>query len=230
MRGITSSLAGALVLALLGTMCLVAGRLDRQIARTQQSLATSNDDDPEEAFTPVEGYLRYASYLPWIGNGPLNDVRARKAAMQYWQRHYELIVPADTDPIAATPPDNVPLQRIVANAVYRMGQPQAHDRATSLRVLNAAINAYFAVLKNAGRDETAAYNYEYLVRLRDDVERGGRSPDLAGNGDEAPAGREGGPPVEDPNRRNFQILVPLDADELDKAIGAGKGTPLPRKG
>ena len=228
MKRITGYLLGAALLALLGAVCLAADRLDREMAHAQQNLATLNYDDPEATFETAERYFEYGSRIPWVGNGPLNDVRARKAALYYWQQQYGAIVPQQTDPVGAIAPDNVELQLVVANAVYRTGQAQAKDRRTTLQALDAGINAYFTVLKNAKRHEDAAYNYEYLVRLRADVDKGRRKPELsrALNG---PLGRPGIVPPQDSNMGNFKILVPLDSQEL-KAGQAGKALPKGRKG
>jgi hypothetical protein len=231
MKNIAGYVTGAVLLALLGSASLAAGMLERQIARTQQSFAAQKYDEPNETFESIEHYLEYASWLPWIGSGPLNDVRARRAAMQYWQHQYDLVAPAQQgDPVAAIAPDNEALQLIVANAVYRKNQPGAKDRATTLKALDAAINSYLTVLKNARRYETAAYNYEYVVRAREDVEKGRRAPELTDTAEDGPAGRQGGPPPQDSNKRDFKILIPLEPGEMDKAIEPGKGAPIERKG
>src|SRR3972149_11772877 len=83
-----------------------------------------------------------ASRLPWVGNGPLNDVRARRGAAQYWQRDYAALVPKESDPVAAISADNIELQRLVANAVYRMGQVQSTDKEKTLAAIDASLNAY----------------------------------------------------------------------------------------
>lgn len=229
-KGITSYILGAVVLALLGGICLAAGMFDRQIARTEQNLAALKYDDPDEAFGTIERYFEYGSRLPGVGSGPLNDVRARKAALRYWQRQYNLVIPQQGDPIGALPPDNVALQLVVANAVYRANQAQAKDKPTTLRALDAASNAYLAVLKHAGRHEVAAHNYEYVVRLRDDIDKGRRAPELTEPADDGPGGRKGGPPPRNSNQQKFKILIPLEPGEMDKATEPGKGTPIERKG
>lgn len=229
MKKITGHLLGAVVLAVLGGVCLAAGMLDRQVVRAQQHFAALNYDEAEQASEDIERYFEYASWIPWIGRRPLNDVHARKAAMQYWRRQYDLVVPRAADPIGAVSSDNIELQLIVANAVYRSRQAQGKDRAHSLEALDAAINAYVAVLRNAGRHETAAYNYEFLVRLREDIDKGRRTPELTETDEDGPAGRPGGPP-QNSNKRDFKILIPLEPGEMDKAIEPGKGTPIERKG
>jgi hypothetical protein len=234
MRGIARYVIGGVVLAVIGAVCLGASRLDRQMADAQQTLLTSDYGAADASLSMVERYYRYASGVPWVGDGPLNDVRARKAAINYWQHQYGLLAPAGrTDPVADVAPGNVPLQLIVADAVYREGQPRAKDRNTALAILDSAINAYRAVLNNARRPEDgpyaedAAYNYEYVVRLRDEILKGRRralpSPD-----DDANFGLEG--EVEDVEfEREFKQYVPLEKEERVEP-GAGQFDPPARKG
>ena len=160
MKGITSHVLGAIVLMLLGGGCLAVSMLERQIAEAQQSVTTLQYDGVEETLDNVERYFEYGTRLLWIGNGPLNDVRARKAALQYWQRQYGAIIPQQTDPVGVIAADNLELQLVVANAVYRTGQAKAIDRDTTLQAVQAGIDAYQIVLRNATRHETAAYNYD----------------------------------------------------------------------
>ena len=226
MKGITGYVFGAVALMLLGVVCLTVSRIERQVADAQQSVATLQYDGVEEALDNVERYLEYGSRLPWVGNGPLNRVRARRAALHYWQRQYGSIVPQEGDPVGVVAADNIELQLVVANAVYRTGQAKATDRATYLEAVKTGIGAYLTVLRNATRHETAAYNYEYLVRLRDDIEKRRVTPDLSEDGKEDPFGEEGGPPQEGPLRQ-FKVLVPLDTDDTGDP---GKGEVIQRKG
>ena len=225
MKGITGHVFGAIVLMLLGAACLAVSRIDRQIADAQQSVATFRYAGVAEGLASVERSLEYGSRFPGVGNGPLNRVRARRAAVQYWQRQYAAVVPQQADPVGAIAADNVELQLVVANAVYRTGRAKATDRATYLQAVKTGIDAYLAVLRNATRHDIAAYNYEYLVRLRDDIEKRRGTPDLSQDED-APYGEEGSPPMSGPLRQ-FKILVPLESDEMGDP---GKGEVIQRKG
>ena len=229
MKGIVGYLLGAAVLALVGGAFLTLGQLDRDMARAEQAINTLNYRAAEGTFQTAERYFGYASHVPGIGNGPLNDVRARVASLHYWQRDYGPIVPKQNDPVTAVASDNVGLQFVTANAVYRTGQARAKDRQTTLQALDAGISGYLAVLKNAKHHEEAAYNLEYLVRLRDDVDRGRRKPGfpLVAIG---PLGALGFPAAELKDTNSFKLLVPLDSEERNKVGNAGKGTPKPRKG
>ncbi len=223
MKGITSHVLGAIVLMLLGGGCLAVSMLERQIAEAQQRVTTLQYDGVEETLDNVERYFEYGTRFLWIGNGPLNDVRARKAALQYWQRQYGSIIPEQTDPVGVIAADNLELQLVVANAVYRTGQAKATDRDTTLQAVQAGIDAYQVVLRNATRHETAAYNYEYLVRLRNEIEEGGVTPDLSEGGQ---FGAEGGAPEEE-GTDNFKIRVPLDIDDFGDP---GTDSPIQRQG
>jgi hypothetical protein len=160
----------------------------------------------------------------------LNDVRARRATAQYWQRQYAAIVPEGTEPVASVDVDNIALQMVVANASFRKGQATSKDKQTTLDALDTSINAYLTVLKNTSRHENAAYNYEYLVRLRQEVEKGRRKPGES-DGDDGPEGRGGGPTPEQGNTNDFKVYIPLESEELQQGSGSsGKAAPTEKKG
>ena len=82
MRAVLGYLVGAVALAVVGGLCLAASALDRQVARASQMLAALNYDEPDALLADAERSLEYASRVPWIGSGPLNDVKARRAALR----------------------------------------------------------------------------------------------------------------------------------------------------
>ena len=230
MKGIARYFVAAVALALIGCMCLAVGLLDRGMARAQQNFSTLNYAATEAGFETAERYLEYGSRIPWINTGVLNDVRARKAAVQYWQQRYTTIVPQQADPVSAVAADNIALQLVVANAVYRNAQADAKDRQTTLQATDAGINAYLIVLKNATRQEDAAYNYEYLVRLRDEVDKSRRKPVPPGAEPAGPLGQGGTTPTAEGGMRQFKVYVPLELQERIDAGAAGKASPMKRKG
>jgi len=229
MKSIAGYLVGAVVLGLLGAACLMLGLIDRDLVSAEQAIATMHYDQAEPAFQKAERYFELASHIPGTSRGPLNAMRARTAALRYWQRDYASVIPRQNDPVTAVASDNIELQIVTANAVYRSAQSRAKDRQTTLQALDAGINGYLAVLKNATHNDEAAYNLEYLVRLRDDVEKGRRKPgfplpDLNG------LGALGFPAKEVSDTRTFKVLVPLDSEERNKVGNAGKAEPRGRKG
>jgi hypothetical protein len=227
MKAIAGYLFTAIGLALVGAICLLAGRLDRDMAHAQQSVSALRYDEADETFASAERYLDYSSRLPWIGDGPVNDVRTRRAALRYWQGQYEAITSQQPDVVSGVQANNIGLQLVVANAVYRAGRMQAKDRLATIQAVDAGIQAYLAVLKSATRQEDAAYNYEYLVRLRDQLTEGRGAIRLPPGGD--PNGTAGSP-LERGDASGFKIYIPLEQEERDKAGGAGKIGPVKRKG
>lgn len=228
MKAIAGYLFTALGLALVGAVCLGAGLLDRDMAHAQQSVQALKYDVADQTFATAEQYFEYGSRLPWIGDGPVNDVRARRAALRYWQGQYGAIISQQPDPVSGVPAENIGLQLVVANAVYRAGRIQAKDRPATLQAVDAGIQAYLTVLKNATRQEDAAYNYEYLTRLRDEILAGRGTPKLPREPSD-PNGLSGSSP-EIGDASGFKIRIPLEPEERDKAGGAGKVGPIKRKG
>lgn len=231
MRSVTAYLMAAALLALVGALSLTIGLLDRDVARAQERIIAAEYVEPAPIFERAARYYEYASLVPWIGNGPLNDIRARQAALQYWQRRYTALTHERANPLDGVPSDNVALQFLVANATYRDGLATAKDKATTLAALDTAASTYQTVLRNADHHHDAAYNFEYVTRLRNDIDRGRRK---------APApvpsvGREGLPgtqPEEAVDGAKFKVYIPLEQEQIDKTKpgDAGKQAPIRKKG
>ena len=230
MKGITGYLVSAIVLALLGTGLLGAASLDRDLATAQEHVAAQKYDDVEPVYETAEKYYQYASHLPWVGDGPVNEVQAKHATLHYWQKDYAAVVPQQTDPVGSVAQDNVELQLVIANAVYRTAQSKMKDKETTLQGLDQGISAYVTVLKNAPRNEDAAFNFEYLVRLRDEVDKGKRKPGPPEMVLKGPDGAAGAPPTIDSSMSDFKIYIPLESQERQDQGVAGKAGAGKRKG
>src|SRR5262249_9718104 len=136
----------ALVLAALGIACLSWGRLERDLARTERSVAALDTAKADAMLARADAFYTRAARFPFVGRESLNGIRAERAALHYWQREYAAIVPEGADPIGALAPDNVELQLIVANAIFRRGAGSLNDPATRNAALDAAAAAQLAVL------------------------------------------------------------------------------------
>lgn len=235
MKGIAGFVIAGVALGAAGAVCLGASRLHGELARAEEAFLTSDWNAAAESLRVVERYFSYTRSVPWVGERPLNDIRARQAALDYWRQDYAALAPADrTDPVSDVAPDNVHLQLIVADAVYRNGQRQGKDRATTLRMLEAAMAAYRTVLGNARlADDTpyaeaAAYNYEYVIRLRDELLKGRRRTPPPQDEEEGNLGFEGG--LEGGEfEQEFRLYVPLEKEERENTA-PGQAPPIMRKG
>jgi hypothetical protein len=134
---------------------------------------------------------------------------------------------------------------LAANAAFRTSQGDT-DRNIAVRRLDTVVKTYAEVLKNAGDSATAAdaaYNYEYAVRLRDNLARARGPAKLpaaasrtaaADTGDDLPHGptvhgRPGGPPPA-ASMAQFKIVIPKRGEERKDDPQAGKGGAKIRKG
>jgi hypothetical protein len=227
MKSVTGLIVAAALTAIAGGVCLAIGLLDRDLAQAQQQTAMALYTEPDAVFAKAERYFEYLSQLPWVGNDSVNEMRARRAALKYWQRQYRAILPTQSDPVSSIASDNIDLQLVVANAALRSAQAQATDRESLLATLDTGISGYLTVLKNAERQVEAAYNYEYLIRLRNEIEKGTRKPLIP-----SPKGPDGmaGAPLAAPDRPAFKLYIPLENDERQQEGEAGKAKPTPRKG
>lgn len=201
------------------------------LAQMQFSLATQQYAGVRDALNELEKNYGFVAHLPF-GGETLAEIRADQANLSYWQRDYRSLIPAEGDPIAGLPAGNVRLQSVVANAIFRDKYPAAQDQKSRLAALDAAIAAQLSVLRNVPNEAGIAYNYEYLVRLRDLAAGKGGPPKAGEGGDQSALGHLGGEPqAADPT--DFKIHVPLESRELqDQKEGreAGKTAPRERKG
>jgi hypothetical protein len=236
MKGITGFVVGAVLLAAVGMLALTASRADRHMADAQELLATLRFDEAEASLDQAEASLRYARWVPWIGTDAVREVAAKKAALHYWRGNYDELL-SEGDPVAAVDEANVPMQFVVANAVFRdtlaksmTAKPTtaSADRAALVQALDEAASGFMTVLKSEQFHEDSAFNYEFTVRLRDQVAKGQRPP--AQQAENADLG-ESGAPSPATSAEGFEIYVPLESDEKTPAGGdAGKTSPRDRKG
>jgi len=228
MKASAGYLVVAAIVAIIGGVVLRAGLLDREMARVDEHLVASEYEHVKPVLDDAERFYGYASRLPWLGSGSLHDVRARKAAVQYWQRQYGALTAGD-DPVGRVPPEDTELQFLVASAVYRENAGRAKDKTAMIGAADAGIAAYLAVLKNTPRNRDAAYNYEYLVRLKDELTKGRRK--ALAMADTDPHGVPG-KKEERGDSKEFKTYVPHDSKELEKGTGAeaGKADPIKKKG
>ena len=236
MKTIGGYVVAALALVVLGGVALAVGRLEHRIAAADEALVSLDFVESARAYDELEQYAGYARYVPWIGGDALTRMRASRAAVRYWGGDYDALLSLARGQTADGDADTE-LLFIAANAAYRLGQQRAADRPGMMRAIDDARAAYQVVLSEGGGHPDAAFNYEYLLVVRDDLAKGGRlaSSRTPAPGDEGPQapqtlhGREGAPP---PGRsqKEFKVYVPEDRDERSKENERGGDQVRQRKG
>lgn len=234
------TIAGGLILAALlfaaGTVTLRESRHITRMAEAQRSLSTLRyvDDDG------LGDEATLLSRLPApIGLGEGVETR-HTATVNYWKARYTAL----TDMAA---PGNGPAIQdaqvlfLAANAAFRTSAPQSEDKKGVVSRLDAVVQAYADVLRRDPNLSDAAFNYEFVVKLRDQIAKGPRglkpSPKKAERPDESvdlPTGptihgRPGGPP-ESESMSDFKTVTPMRYDEREEQMDPGKGQKIQRKG
>lgn len=151
--------------------------------------------------------------------------------VSYWRGDYAAVPTAEAD----LAPDSVSADFvfIAGNAAFRtvkgkhFGQQGAQDLDPVLRI-------YTTLLKKSPGHIDAAYNYEYVVRLRNVLSRmkPGETPKDGAGSEPAPPsvhGEKGDPPSNTPPDQ-FNVIVPLKPDERGELLKAGTSGPRQRKG
>ena len=230
MKTVVKHLVAAVLFGVVAGLFLAGGRVERRVAAAQRDLATLNVTTPARTYEEIAPYLDYAERIPWMWSDLRDEIRARRAAIRYWRSEYDSLVADYRDLNSPDARNNLALQFIVANAAYRASQRVEPDRQEVLRALDRAIAVYFRVLQNGVGHLDAAFNYEYVIRLRDDIASGGELPE--GRRDQNILGREGDQP-EDAKMEEIIIYVPLEMDEapeMEAEPTIGEGQPIRRRG
>jgi hypothetical protein len=214
-------IALSLTLLLAGFISWMAAGVAEDLAVRYERLATFGEPPAAAAgrwTRAVEGLLDRGGSLP-------------PAAGDYWRGKYAAAASADR-------PDADLM--VAANAMFRQAQSQPGPGPISVERLDRTLQAYAAVLKNAGFSKDAAYNYEFVARLRDATARSkpARQPSspraTPAAPDDLPAGPtiHGRPGEHPPDTRGdeFEVLTPMDYGEREAQPEPTPGRPLPRKG
>jgi hypothetical protein len=230
MRSTIAFAIAAIVLAVLGSAFLGVARLEGHMADAGQRLSTLEYSAAQESLTEADQYASRARFVPWLGSDVRQEIRARQAAVQYWQRQYDVVLPAGAEPVAAVDEENVELQLVVANSAYRVHQTEFKDKQATVKALEETAAGYLTVLKNNTWHPDAAFNYEYIIRLRDQAAKGSQPPPPQKNEEESDNGDQGAP-TPATSQEGFQIYIPLEQGEKNPTGGeAGKASAKERKG
>ena len=161
---------------------------------------------------------------------------ATTATADYWLGQYGGIS-ADTNNAEA----DAHVLRTVANAAFRSSERDPLAGSAAVQRLDGVLQAYASALKASPRDVEAAYNYEYVARLRDQIARAPQGKPLKALSAAATAmagdlpigptihGRPGAPPPE-AKMEDLQMLAPMEYGDREAQPEATPGGKRERKG
>jgi hypothetical protein len=221
----------AVALAIAAWLSWSEAQLTERVGDARQQIATLRFADVP---ADLDAGATLSDYLS--GQRPLKeDVRLAAASVAYWLGRYDAVTP-DTDSAEA----DAELLLMAANAAFRASQRDPGSGPAAVQRLDGVLNAYASALKAAPRHPEAAYNYEYVARLRDQVARSqgkGVKPAAAAvttMAGDLPAGatihgRPGAPPP-DAKMEELQMLAPMEYGDREAQPEATPGGKRERKG
>jgi hypothetical protein len=221
----------AVVLAILAWASWSESRIAAEVADARQAIATF-DYEAANGITPVRAV---SDYLP--GERRLSDdVRLTKSSVAYWLGRYDAVA-ADTGDGDA----DAAILLAAANAAFRQSQRDSAIGPAAVQRLDGVLQAYAAALKASPGHADAAYNYEYVARMRDQVARApqGRIAKAPGApagvmGGDLPAGPtiHGGPGAPPPEAKmeELQTIMPMEYGDREAQPEATPGVRRERKG
>ena len=231
--------AGLILAALLfagGALSFQESRHVRRLADAHERLATLQYTD--------EGDLADDATLldrlpPPMGVEQGTESR-HQATVSYWLARYASLTESTNAAKGPAVTDST-LLLLAANAAFRTSAPQSKDTKAVVARLDAVVQAYADVLRKDPTASDAAFNYEYVVKLRDSVAKGPKNakdakkapvePDVSVDLPTGPTvhGRPGGPP-EGESMSDFKTVTPMRYDEREEQMDPGRGQKLQRKG
>ena len=232
MKTVITRMLIAVALAVAAWLSWSESKLTAQVADAKQDIATL-DHDNLDAITPRSSL---SDYLPGERQRLSDEVRIAKATVAYWLGRYGAVAADTTDGEA-----DATILLTAANAAYREAQRDPAMGPAAVQRLDGVLQAYASALKASPRHLEAAYNYEYVARIRDQV---ARSPQgrIAGStaasgpimGGDLPAGPtiHGGPgaPPPDAKMEELQTIAPMEYGDREAQPEATPGAKRERKG
>ncbi len=214
-------------------------RLAARVADARQQMATLQFDTSDE----LSPSASVSDYLPGDQGSLSGQVRRIRATVAYWSGGYDQVIEAPTEEVDAD------VLLTAANAAFRASERDRRaPQAEQVQRLDGVLQAYASVLKASPRHADAAYNYEYVSRVRDQV-----ASRVPGKTPAAPAsssarstsagpvrsgdlpdgntihGQPGGPPPE-AKAEEFQVIAPMEYGDREAQPEATPGGKIQRKG
>lgn len=235
MKTTIGRLSTALVLAVAAWACWREARLVTHVADAKDRLATLRLS-LDESLAPK---ATVSDYIPGMGRSLSVDIAQHQASVKYWLSRYADVMDVGRDDVDPA------VLLLAANAAFRTSQRHGGIGPVAVQELDGVLQGYAAVLKASPRDRDAAYNFEFVSRVRDLV--ASTPPPKPGKGEPPRAvppiipaerdlplgptvhGRPGGPPA-DVKAEDFEILAPMEYGDREAQPEATPGGKLPRKG
>jgi len=205
----------AIILVAAGAILWRSSEHERRLAAAERDLVTLKYDDAAAAAGQTGG--RLARLMP--GARTEADAKTLASTAGYWGGDYEKAI------------ENPDAKLLAANAAYRKARQAGGSWQAVVGRMDSVVKQYAEILREDPSNTEAAFNYEYVVRLRA-VIAARKLPVAPVEGTNANISIHGsaGAPPEASDMKKFKMIVPMRPDERLEAEKAGKGTTKVRKG
>ncbi len=205
----------AIILVAAGAILWRSSEHERRLAAAERDLVTLKYDDAATAAAQPGG--RLARLMP--GARTEADSKTLASTAGYWGGDYDKAI------------ENPDAKLLAANAAYRKLRMSGGSWQAVVGRMDSVVKQYAEIIRENPADTEAAFNYEYVVRLRAVIAARKQPvpPVNAKNSNISIHGFAGAPP-EESDMKKFKMIVPMRPDERLEAEKAGKGTTKVRKG
>ena len=223
MRTIAGHVVVVIVLLAGGEVFRRTATFEDALSSAEERLTTENPADtlPRE---DDERAVPLGASLPVVGSSIKADLRRQRALAAYWRADYQALKAPEPE---GEPADG-DTRFVAANAMFRDLARQPMTSQALVRGLDVVLKAYVSVLEVDPNAVDAAYNYEFVSRVRG-ILAAGRASSIQLQSEPKLEGDKGAPPKET-NSKEFNIIVPLSPDERQEQVDPGGGAVLQRKG
>jgi hypothetical protein len=214
----SSVFAQAIIIVVLvgaGAILWRSSEQERRIAAAERDLVTLKYDDAASAATQPGG--RLAGLMPLSKANA--DAKSLASTAGYWRGDYDAAI------------ENPDAKLLAANATYRKIRAAGGSWQAVVGRMDSLVKQYAEILRDHPENTEAAFNYEYVVRLRSVIaQRKLPVPPVDAKANGLTIHGFPGAPPEEADMKKFKMIVPMRPDERLEAEKAGKGTTKVRKG
>jgi hypothetical protein len=205
----------AIILVAAGAILWRSSEYERRLAAAERDLVTLKYADAAAAAAQPGG--RLANLMPLSKTA--GDAKALASTAGYWGGDYEAAI------------QNPDAKLLAANAQFRKIREQGGSWQAVVGRMDTVVKQYAEILRENPNNIEAAFNYEYVVRLRAVfAARKLPVPPLNARANGLTIHGYAGAPPEESDMKKFKMIVPMRPDERLEAEKAGKGTTKVRKG
>jgi hypothetical protein len=240
MRSIAAQALMAVLLLGAGAALGLAGLAERRLTAANKALETLQYNVSSNQYAQIVESTQAARWLPMLGPRVQDAASAGQAEARYWLADYPAV---DGQTASGRPEHDVEIAFLAANAMYRAIALDG-NRQAALQRIDAVLRRYADLLKKDAAHVDAAYNFEYVARVRDTLERPrpatakpdakGRRAPSARQADDLPVGPtlhgSPGAPPRPVSMGEFKTLIPQQKEERSDEPDAAKSSRKVRKG